>query len=122
MYLPSNGAERSSIGTEHDVFRSQFALGAVVCGELHAPSGQELAVALQRRDAARLEEREDSLRTRLDDAALALLHLRDVKTRTRGADAVDGELLAQTVIELGGLKQRLRWDAADVETRAAKYR
>ena len=112
---------RHRAGGQHDMLCSKFAPCAVVGGELHPPARQELAMALQRRDSARLEERQDALRAGLDNAALPLLHLRHIEACARGAYAVDRELLAQTVIELGGLKQRLRWDAADVETRAAKH-
>ena len=45
---------RHGAGGEHHVLCRQLALAAVMRGELHALARQELAVALQRRDAAAL--------------------------------------------------------------------
>src|SRR2546430_9456971 len=52
------------------------------------------------------------------DAALALLHLRQIERRARHLDAVHGELLVHPMVELGGLQQRLGRDAARVQTGA----
>ena len=83
-------------------------------------AGQQLAVALQRRDARALEQREDALRAHLDDARLALLHRGDVHRRARDLDAVRRELVLRAVIELGGFEQRLRRNAARIQAGAAE--
>src|SRR5256886_17585780 len=54
------------------------------------------------------------------DAALALLHLRQIERRARHLDAVHGELLVHAMVELGGLQQRLGRDAARVQAGAAE--
>src|SRR2546430_15497068 len=54
------------------------------------------------------------------DAALALLHLRQIERRARHLDAVYGELLVHPMVELGGLQQRLGRAAARVQTGAAE--
>ena len=74
---------RDRTAGEHDVFRAQRFLLAVVRGEFHLAAGQQLAVALQRGDAGALEQHGDARGAGLDDAGLALLHLRDVERRRR---------------------------------------
>ena len=65
MFLPSKGMHFSSVGIEprrqHDVFRAQRFLLAVVRGEFHLAAGEQLAVALQRGDAGALEQHGDAL-------------------------------------------------------------
>src|SRR5581483_334490 len=104
--------DRRRAGSQDDVPGSELPAHPVRSREFHPPPGQEPAVALKRRDPVRLEERQDALRHGLDDAALALLHLRHVEADARRADAVHRELLLQAVIYLGGLEQLLREDAA----------
>ena len=87
MFLPSKGMLLSSVGIgsgrEHDVLRAQGFLLAVVRGELDLAASQQLAVALQRGDAGALEQHGDAAGAGLDDAGLALLHLRDVELTRR---------------------------------------
>ena len=65
------------------MFGAQRFLLAVVRGEFHLAPGEQFAVALQRSDAGALEQHGDALRAGLDDAGLALLHLRDVELTRR---------------------------------------
>ena len=64
MFLPSNAAERSSIGVEPEASTTCFAVSSR-CVPSCAVNftflpGQQLAVPLQRRDARGLEQREDA--------------------------------------------------------------
>src|SRR6185436_13098470 len=95
---------------QHHVLRGQRFLLAVVRGEFDFPTRQQPAVALKRGDAG----------ARLDDAGLALLHLRDVEGDATDIDAVHAELVFRLVIQLRGFEQRLRRDAARIGAGAAE--
>src|SRR5690606_11198666 len=71
-------------------------------------------------DAGRLEQRFDPGGQLPHDRALALEHLAHVHRERADADAVRRKLRLGTVIELARFEQRLRWDAADVQARAAE--
>src|SRR5262249_40516198 len=64
---------------EHDLLCGELALRAVVTSKRHAAVPEQLAVTLEGGHAARLEQRENSLRHGLDYAGFALLHLRNIE-------------------------------------------
>src|SRR5438105_15325010 len=98
--------DRSGAGGEHHVAGGEPAALALVGGEFDPAAGQQLPVSLERGDAGGLEQRENPLRHGAHDAALALLHLREVKRHARHLDAVRRELLLRPVVQLGRLQQR----------------
>ncbi len=87
MFLPSNGMLLSSVGIEPLASTTCLADSvlrlAVVRGELDLAVGEQFAVALQRGDTGALEQQRDAGGAGLDDAGLALLHLRDVEVARR---------------------------------------
>ncbi len=124
MRLPSNGADFSSIGVEPLARMTLLAVSSrrvPSCGgELNLPAGKQLAVTLQRCDPGRFEQRQDALGHGLDDAGLALLHLRHVDRHVRNLDAVRGKLVLRAVQQLGRLQQRLRRNTTCVQAGAAE--
>ena len=76
----------------------------------------------ERRDAGGLEETEDALRHLADDAALALLHGRDVEGEALDLDAVRCKLVLRAMVKLRGLEQCLGRDATGIEAGAAEGR
>ena len=123
MRWPSNFAIGSSIGVEPVASTTCCAcenLDAGIRRDLDAIAGEQLAAALEARDAAGLEHRLDARRQLLDDAALARLHRFDVDAEPGDMNAVRLELGMRAVIELRGLEQRFRRNAADVQARAAE--
>ena len=117
--LRNRQLDRHRARREHDVLRCEH-LDAGVRRDLDAIAGEQLAAAFEARDAAGLEHRLDAGRELLDDAALAHLHRLDVDAEPADVNAVRLELRVRAVIELGGLEQRLRRNAADVQAGAAE--
>ena len=76
----------------------------------------------ERRDAGGLEEPEDALRHLADDAALALLHRRDVEGEALDLDAVRRKLVLRAMVKLRGFEQCLGRDATGIEAGAAEGR
>src|SRR5690606_27788929 len=111
--------DRRRPGREHDVRRFESAL-AVRAVDLDAVTRLEPRAAVNRRDAGPFEERLDARGELLHDRSLPLEHLADVERKRARLDAVRGELGLRAVIELRGLEQRFRRDAADVQARAAE--
>ena len=94
--------------------------GAAVL-DLELVCGDEPADARDDRHLARLGEAREAADELLDDAVLPAAQLVDVDLRRPEADAVRAHLV-RLVDHLGGVQQRLRRDAADVEADAAEHR
>src|ERR1700680_503912 len=107
-------------GGDHDIFGVQRLLLAAFASDLHLARARDAAGAVESVDLVLLEEEIDALDVALYPLVLEFLHARQIELRRRHTDAHGGELVASLLEQLGGIEQRLRRDAADVEAGAAE--
>ena len=96
-------------------------LGLAVGGlDLDLAGRRDPADALERVDLVLLEQEGDALDVAVDALVLELHHRGEIELRLADHDAHPGEACAGLLEQLGGVQQRLRRDAADVEAGAAE--
>ena len=81
--------DRRGARCEHHVSRTESAARAIVRSEFDLAAGEQAPVTLETSDACGLEQRDDPLGHRAHDAALALLHLREIELDPGRLDAMD---------------------------------
>src|SRR5690606_30575758 len=79
-------------------------------------------MALKRLDLVLLEQERDTLHVAVDTSVLEFQHARQIKLRLADLDAHLRECVRGFLETLGREQQRLGWNAADIETGAAKGR
>jgi hypothetical protein len=77
-------------------------------------------MADERVDLVLLEQERDALDVAVDAFVLEFHHRRQIELRARHLDAHLGEAVACLLVELGGIQQRLRRNAADIQAGAAE--
>src|SRR5690606_10684048 len=82
----------------------------------------EGAAAMEERNLVFLEQIKDAVIILLDDAILALEHLRQIQRQARHTDAMLGKGMPGMFVVLGRLQQCLGRNAADVGAGAARRR
>src|SRR5690606_26105536 len=100
---------------DDDVLRLERALA-----RLHLARRGNAAFALHPLDLVLLEEELDALGVAVDGLVLEGEHLFQVELRLRHLDSHTLEALARLMEEFGGMEQRLRGNAADIEAGAAE--
>ncbi len=108
-------------GGDHDVLGLD-GLGLAVAGHLDLAGTEDLAGALQHVDLVLLHQELDALDVAVDALLLEVHHRRQIELRRRDADAHLGEGVSGFLEHLGGVQQRLRGHAADIEAGAAQRR
>ncbi len=93
---------------------------AVTAGHLDLAGAEDLARAAQDIDLVLLHQEFDALDVAVDALLLEIHHRRQVEFRRGNADAHLGERMRGLLEHFGGMQQRLRRHAADIEAGAAE--
>ncbi len=109
-------------GRDHDVpglDESRLSVGA---GHLELARTKNLALAVNDVDLVLLHQELDALDVAVNALLLEVHHRRQVELRRGDADAHLGKGMRSLLEHLGGMQQRLRRHAADIQARAAEGR
>ncbi|MGY4599518.1 hypothetical protein ACVWXL_007264 [Bradyrhizobium sp. GM22.5] len=108
-------------GRDHDALGFDH-LRLAIGGDFDLAGAEDLACALEHVDLVLLHQELDALDVAVDALLLEVHHRRQIELRRGDADAHLGEGMPGLLEHFGGVQQRLRRHAADIEAGAAERR
>src|SRR5581483_1418224 len=107
-------------GGDHDRLRLQRLRLAIIALHFDLAGRGDAAGTAEGVDLVLLQQEVDALDVAFDAFVLELHHRREIELRLADADAHHREVLGRHFEHIGGVQQRLRWDAAYIEAGAAE--